>query len=481
MKNKKRIKLLSLLFIPLMLPLAVTVCSSDLPPLPTITNVVTYPEEPDDTVDVTVSASVTPGDRGVTITSVVIQWTLNGVPQNDIPMTRLNLRDFSGRIPVQALDTKVEFTIVATNSVDAATSVPLIAYTVALPPLDFRNLRLNEIYGVASDTYIELYNIGRRAIPLEDVDIFHIDESGTAQLLWAGATGQEILPREFLNLTSAQLISGLPAGGRFTIELRHPEYDDLDSYHRPGNNAEMNTLFGVSLFNNNIGSKRIPDGTGPWYFFSGTGTPGDTNGTSAIGLIVGHPGSAFLAPQSPLFWLRLNELNGVISNDRIYIELFNIGSVPIDLEGIQIYIKDYNFNPALLRVTEGEAGETIDASGFFVFRGRGDRPSPNNRIGRGLSSSRAITVTLKDADGRIIDRYNRAKGDSEMNAYLGITPALFGSSMGSKRIPDGTGSWYFFSGSGGAGDLGTPDAPNPTTPAGLIVGHPLLVIPVPYE
>ena len=347
------------------------------------------------------------------------------------------------------------------------------------------SLRLNEINGVQN--YIELFNLSRKTIELEDFEIKHINEHGATQVLWTGTAGEEILPLGFLTIGGAQLTHALPLDGIFTIELRHQDYNVLDTFHRPGDDAAMNTLFGVgNLFNSNMGSKRIPDGTGNWYFFSGAnGSQGVTNSTSVMGLISGEPPDlVLLTPQSPLFWLRLNELNGVISNDRIYIELFNMGSAHIDLEGIQIYIKDYNFNPALYRVTEGRTGETITANGFKTFVGRGDRLPPNNRIVRGMSSSRAITVTLKDSEGRIIDRYNRAKADHEMNAWTNThhgIPWLFGSSMGSKRIPDGTGAWYFFSGFDHAGDHGTPNAPNPSTPAGLIVGHPTLVIRVPYE
>ena len=479
MKNIKRIKLLGLLLIPLMLPLAVTVCSTDTPPLPTVKATHT-PPTPNSMDEVTIRATANPGDRGVTITSVVMEWALDGEPQEYVTMTRFNLTDFTGRIPLQEIGTVVEYTIVVTNNLGIKERVSG-TYTVIRPPIE---IRLNEINRTPANNYIELFNLTSETESLEDFEIWLTDESGVRRLLWTGASGVEILPGEFFTITGAELAYELSPSQRMTIEFRDYAGNVLDTYNRPGNDTDMNALFGISnLFNNNMGSKRIPDGTGPWYFFSGAGSPGATNGPSALGLITGHPGSAFLAPQSPHFWLRLNELNGVIHNNSIYIELFNMSTVPISLNGIEIWTFDpggFPGNP-FERITLGTAADgTIAADGYFTFIGRGDRPPPYNRLGRGLSSSRAITVTLKDADGRIIDRYNRARGDVGMNTLVGI-PGLFSSSMGSKRIPDGIGSWYFFSGSDDDGDLGSPGRANPTTPAGLIVDHPALVISVPYE
>ena len=218
-----------------------------------------------------------------------------------------------------------------------------------------------------------------------------------------------------------------------------------------------------------------------------TGTiPGQPEGTTVTWRIKAT-NSAELTDYSTnetIIWrsfLRLNEINGVISNQRIYVELINIGTEPISLAGLEIWQVDVNFvgeYPGQV-MWRGSEEQVIAPGGFFTLRSRNNSAVSDTAIYPGLTSSRALTLTLRypsvgESMGAIIDEYSRNGNDAAMNELFN-TPGLFGSSMGSVRIPDGTGKWYFFSGySTGLGEgnasqeQGTPNAPNPTSTAGLI-------------
>jgi len=215
--------------------------------------------------------------------------------------------------------------------------------------------------------------------------------------------------------------------------------------------------------------------------------PGQPAGTTVTFLAKVTDSEGYTSGSGTILWmpdlsmLRLNEINGVISNQRIYVELHNIGTEPISLAGLEIWQVDVNFvgeYPGQV-MWRGAEGQVIEPGGFFIMQSRNQTTVTSTQIFPGLTSSRALTLTLRypsvgESMGDIIDEYSRNGNDAAMNELFG-TPGLFGSSMGSVRIPDGTGKWYFFSGystgtgSGSASEeLGTPNAPNPQSPEGLI-------------
>ena len=187
--------------------------------------------------------------------------------------------------------------------------------------------------------------------------------------------------------------------------------------------------------------------------------------------------------------IRLNEINGTLNNtaalpNRIFIEMINMTSAPISMENISIWQADPNFNNGVIQESwRGEAGDSIPANGFFVISGRQNRnpdpehaDPPEGQIFPGLSSSRVLTLEIRDSADHMVDRFHRAENDAAMNALFGTD--VFNSTMGKVRIPSGTGPWYFYTGrvrenadaSGDWTPLGTPGVANPTTTAGLIFG-----------
>jgi hypothetical protein len=175
---------------------------------------------------------------------------------------------------------------------------------------------------------------------------------------------------------------------------------------------------------------------------------------------------------SPLFEiLRINEVSGVeIPNGNtatIFYELFNTGTEPIDLEGFEIW---YNaagsagqaFPPNDNRLTwKGGASAiqvagTIEPGGFFLIQGRSNA-TPPGPIQTGLTSSRNLIITLRDADGFLVDRMARAEDN---RAPWNVVGASNTSTM--SRIPDGTGPFYF------TPSPGTPGTTNGTSTTGLV-------------
>jgi len=115
---------------------------------------------------VTVSATVKA--TKATITTVVLQWTLGGAAQSNITMTK-NGDVYSAEIPAQAVGSAVTYKVSATNNLGETNSTDEQSYTVVSAPVDYTKLVLNEVSG--NNKFVEIYNSGAAAIPLQGVKL----------------------------------------------------------------------------------------------------------------------------------------------------------------------------------------------------------------------------------------------------------------------------------------------------------------------
>jgi hypothetical protein len=149
--------------------------------------------------------------------------------------------------------------------------------------------------------------------------------------------------------------------------------------------------------------------------------------------------------------LRLNEVNGVNK----WIELYNAGTVDINLEGVTMhYSNSATISWNTTNTWTGTATDVIPAGGYFTT------PTDNagESLGTGLSANNAnVRLQLRDPDGNVLDMYENLANTNTNGTY----PELVNRSH--VRIPDGTGPWYYT-----ADGTGTPNATNGTTTAGLI-------------
>ncbi len=148
----------------------------------------------------------------------------------------------------------------------------------SLATVDYSGLKLNEINGNGTDAdkYIELYNSGTEAINLSEVTIYYNNASSDPEVTWTGTSAHSIAAGGFLLLKGASgsgnLIKGLSATKAIVVELKDPNGNSLDLF-KVSADADRASVY-----------SRVPDGTGSWYYTVVGGTPGATNGVSAVGL-----------------------------------------------------------------------------------------------------------------------------------------------------------------------------------------------------
>jgi hypothetical protein len=140
---------------------------------------------PSDTV--TVSATVEPVTASA-IPTVVIKWSLGGIDQSDIPMTKGSGDVYSAEIPAQAVGSAVTYKVSASDAPGETNSSVEQNYKVvsAGAAVDYTKLVLNEVSG--NKKFVEIYNSGAVAIPMEGVKIQRND----GQSQWVGAAGDSI-------------------------------------------------------------------------------------------------------------------------------------------------------------------------------------------------------------------------------------------------------------------------------------------------
>ncbi len=130
------------------------------------------------------------------------------------------------------------------------------------------------------------------------------------------------------------------------------------------------------------------------------------------------------APVGAYDGLVINEINGTFSADADkYVEFYNSTSELISLNGLVLYYgEDVTWT--------GTAAHTIPATGYFLLKGtKVTSPAADaTTMIKGLSSTGAITLTLKDAPGNVIDAFSKGETTDKLDIA---------------RIPDGGINWYY--------------------------------------
>jgi len=410
-----------------------------LPTNPTIANVTRTPSAPTNNDNVMVSAVVTPGEG--TLSSVQLQWTLYGAPLTS-PMT-LAGGSYSATIPAQAIGTKVDYSIVARNSAGGAATVS-DNYTVidaTGAPVDYTKLKINEVNGV--DKWFEIYNTGTATISLDGVKAYY-NSGSSYNLTWTGSATDNIPGGGWFSTKGTTLGTGLSANNaNVKLQLRAPDGTTvLDTYQKP-DGFEATTAGYPQL--RDKAHARIPDGTGDWYYTAdGTGTSGVTNGTSTAGLTKfgEEDGTGSTVDYTPL---RLNEVNGV--SGQKWVEIYNTGTVTINLAGVKINYSNNNGTSFSTQFTFS-ASDVIQPGGFSATTGTLGSCSANN-------ANVIIRLVSPDPDNDVLDTYTKLIDIN--NGYDDIKDKAHA------RIPDGIGPWYYTNTT-----TGTKNATNSTLANGAI-------------
>ena len=402
--------------------------------------------------DVTIIAKIT--DVNV-ITSVVLKWKKGGADQPDITMTK-DGSNYSATITKQPDGTVVNWTVSASNNIGkTVTESGTITWTT--PAADYTKLKLNEVNGV--DKWFEIYNTGDVEIKLESVSAHYSNTdpaSWNATNTWTGTALQTIPAKGYFSTKGITLGTGLSANNtNVRLQLRAPDGTVLDTYEKLLN---INLGQGFDHLTNKSHA-RIPDGTGPWYYTKDeTGTSGATNGTSTDGCVkFGEEDGSVVTPDFSK--LKINEVCGVGEDPDKYYELFNTGTVAINLEGFQMFYNANGSTGGTLPTGDGnltwtgKSTHVIQPGAILYLLGRYNATSnPTGEFTTGLTPERILIITLKDPDGNVIDKCIRAQDTGD---YARGRDESF------SRIPDGTGPFYF--------TTPTPNKTNGTDVTGLVL------------
>jgi hypothetical protein len=250
---------------------------------------------------VTVSATVTTTTS--TISTVVLKWTLGGAVQTDINMTASG-NVYSGVIPAKAADSAVTYWVSAANNLGETAVTATDNYTVGSAPVDFSKLVLNEVSG--NNKFVEIYNSGSVAIPLQGVKLQRNDGTSSGGSEWVGTSSDSIPAgayRLFLfnSYTPATLntnpaytgwtvSSGISSGQILKVAIVDPSGNPVSVFIRGSVPlpAWQNTT-GVTQ-NSNDTYSRMSDGT--WAYADPT--PGAVNGAKTSEIVT--PGYLIAQP-----------------------------------------------------------------------------------------------------------------------------------------------------------------------------------------
>lgn len=191
----------------------------------------------------------------------------------------------------------------------------------------------------------------------------------------------------------------------FVIELT----SDKGSVHKADNSAKLD------LTGKTWGLRT--DGGSEWVVFS-TGSIGESN---AKGIVEGEEGEPVVV---------LNEIDG----NAKFIELANIGSANGSLTGWTLE-KDGE------TVWTGDEDNNVQAGGHIaIFSTKAPNPPTGCPVfNGGLSAKKNVQVVLKDAQGNVVDKFERG----EEGAGWGEVTLPEHTDASFSRVPDGTGEWAY--------------------------------------
>jgi len=265
-------------------------------------------------------------------------------------------------------------------------------YISKLNPVNYSNIRINEVSGVGGDAakFYELINLGDEPVNLGGVQIFYNANDKEGQMFppyndcrtWTGNNTQVIPAGGLFSLIGrdnpagtnpGSFTTGLTASRILIITLKSPNGNVIDQCIRARDTEEYNV--------GNIKSfSRIPDGTGPFYFTNPT--PNASNGTSAGGLT--------LVPQTPEYKEPENLYDHTV---------FDLSALPtITLE---VSVAEWN---TLLANYDQNPGNEEKSSANFTFSKNGEDTKLTNiafRL-RGNTSRRRPEIS----DGGVHDPVN---------------------------------------------------------------------------
>lgn len=373
-----------------------------------VSNTVAYTENDEVTVTATVE-SLTP------VVSVVLNYSAAGAAGRAEMTASGSL--YAGVIPAYPVDTEVTYYIEAATESGVAVS-PSISYVVGSVPVDYSGLVLNELNG--NDKFIELYNKGAAAVPLDGV---YIEKD--AKNVWS-ASGITLEPGAFLLLYSSDVAadhgdhpadlffsSGLSAKKAVRVQLFTPSGLSLDDF----NLVECVKPAEASY-------SRTPDGTGEWMFAAAT--PGAPNAESTEkvegleGAVSGETGG-----------LVLNEIDG---NNK-FIEFYNNGSSAVSVAGYKMFKDGDMENPIWI----GQPGMTVAGHGYLTLDGVKGSMDFTVNFNSGVSPKKNVIIILADAAGNTLDTFVRGTEDTGW----GNTSLAANAECSFSRCPDGTGEWAY--------------------------------------
>ena len=336
---------------------------------------------------------------------------------------------FTAVIPAQPKDTKVKFYIQATNGneteISSDTEYDVLESGSVVPPTpgapDFANLVLNELNGQDHKKFIEIYNAGDAAINMEGVTIY----KDTDKLVWTGSSDVNIEAGEYLLLFSEDVFldypdmdttlymfhSGLSAKKNVRIELKDPNGVNVDDFNLT--QIELNgEAYGYA--NNQAPDSYSRNADGEWYYADAT--PGAKN-VDGVNPVLGLEGGVEPpVPSEPDYMdLVLNELNG--QDHKKFIEIYNAGTVAINMEGVTIYKDTDKLVWTGSSDVNVEAGEYLLLFSEDVFLDYPDMDTTLYMFHSGLSAKKNVRIELKNPDGENIADFNLTQIELNGEAY----------------------------------------------------------------
>ena len=363
----------------------------------------------------------------VTLSQVNLKWSLNGTTRPDIAMSKNENNVYSAEIAPQAVNSTVEYTVSASDGVNAPVTVSSSYVVRKDGEIDYTKLKLNEVSGAGEDyeKFYELINNGTEDINLANCQLFYNANSSTGGVFppngnqgitWTGDASQVIKAGELFTLmgrgNQGSFTTGLTHQRILIITLKAPDGKILDECIR----AEDTGIYAIT----DKSFSRIPDGTGPFYFTDPT--PNVKNGASASGLTLVPIIPIDTPPDADYTNLILNEISG----DKKFVEIYNSGAQPISLNGVRIVRND---GESSLRLKESDV---IPAGAYrlFAFRGaNGDNELDilSNAaytgwdVFSGISDQQFLKIEIQAPSGATISMFIR--GDAPLIYPWGSPPA----------------------------------------------------------